>query len=369
MKRLLLALAAVICWSSPLWADLGTGADAYERGDYATALAEWKPLAEDGNALAQFNLALLYHYGLGVERDMELALEWYEKAAQQNQPDAQVAIGDLFKDGLWGAHDLEEAAAWYGLAAKQGHAEAKKKLDDVRSEMRPNTPKAPKAPSPETPSPDPQSAIESSERDAPRQVALSGTCPVEAADPFDIDVRIEIPQAPIIRDHSSAELSRATFHGAGSRVLGLMVPNFDIKTQGRYGIRPYGDDHCFWVAGISVELFYRSIDIYVAKEYKTNSCNYHAVLLHEQEHVNVARENLQRFAPRVRGALTSLNIPQAEAPIMVASPEAAEAEMRRLFAKILEPEYQKMMAALQEAQAKVDAPHEYRRVHRLCKNW
>jgi TPR repeat protein len=283
MKRFLLVLATVICWSNPLWADLDAGADAYERGDYVTALKEWKPLAEGGDALAQFNLALLYHYGLGVERDMELAIEWYEKAAQQSQPDAQVAIGDLFMAGLWGgAPDPEEAAAWYRLAAKQGHAEAKKKLDEVMSVTRPE---APETPSPKPPSPEPESAIEPWESGQPRQVAQGGDCEPVSAEAFDIDVRIEVPQAPIIRDHSSTALTRATFHGAGSRVMGLMVPKFNIKTQGRYGIKPHGDAHCFWVVGISAEMLYRSIDIYVAREYKPSSCNYRAILQHEQEHV------------------------------------------------------------------------------------
>jgi len=366
MKRFLLVFAAVMFWSSPLWADLDAGADAYERGDYATALKEWKPLAQDGNALAQFNFALLYQYGLGVERDMDLAIEWFEKAAHQGQPDAQVAIGDLYKDGLWGAPDLEEAAAWYRLAAKQGHAEAKKKLNEIMSGMRPD---APAPPSRKPPSPEPQGAIEPSEDGEPLEVALGADCAPRAAEDFEIDVRIEVPQAPIIRDHGSAALTQATFHGTGSRVLGLMVPKFDITTQGNYGIKPHGDAHCFWVAGISAELLYRSIDIYVAKEYSRSSCNYRAILQHEQEHVNVARQNLQRFALRIRGALTSLNIPRADAPIKVASPEAAEAEMRRIFAKILEPEYREMLLDLQQAQARVDSPAEYRRVRRRCKKW
>jgi TPR repeat protein len=366
MKRILLTLALVICWSSPLWADLDGGADAYERGDYATAFNEWKPLADEGNALAQFNLALLYQYGLGVESDMDLAIGWYEKAAQQGQPDAQVAIGDLHMDGLWGTPDLEEAAAWYRLAAKQGHTEAKRKLDEAMSILRPEMPEPP---TPEPPSPEPESAIEPSNGGEPFQVAGGGDCKAAAAETFDIDVRINVPKAPVIRAHSSAELTQAALHGEGSRVLGLMVPKFDITTEGRYGIRPHGDAHCFWVAGISAELYYRSIDIYVAKDYSRNSCNYRAILLHEEEHVNVARENLQRFAPRIRGALTSLNIPRADAPIKVASPEAAEAEMHRLFAKILEPEYRDMLAALQQAQATVDSPQEYRRVRGQCNKW
>jgi hypothetical protein len=40
------------------------GLDAYNRGDYATALREWRPLAEQGDASAQFNLVLMYALGM-----------------------------------------------------------------------------------------------------------------------------------------------------------------------------------------------------------------------------------------------------------------------------------------------------------------
>jgi len=42
------------------------GMDAYERGDYDTALKELQPLAEQGHTEAQFNLGLMYYEGLGV---------------------------------------------------------------------------------------------------------------------------------------------------------------------------------------------------------------------------------------------------------------------------------------------------------------
>ena len=47
-------------------ADFQKGLTAYDRGDYATALREWKPLAEQGNASAQFNLGVMYDKGRGV---------------------------------------------------------------------------------------------------------------------------------------------------------------------------------------------------------------------------------------------------------------------------------------------------------------
>jgi len=53
------------------WADFEAGLDAYERGDYDTALAEFRPLAEQGNTEAQYNLALMYGNGQGVPQDYQ----------------------------------------------------------------------------------------------------------------------------------------------------------------------------------------------------------------------------------------------------------------------------------------------------------
>ena len=85
MKRLLLILLTLVVllfnptegWS----ADFQKGWDAAQRGDYATALREWKPLAEQGNANAQFNLGSMYEGGYGVPRDYVKAYMWINLAA------------------------------------------------------------------------------------------------------------------------------------------------------------------------------------------------------------------------------------------------------------------------------------------------
>ena len=80
---------SIVCLAAPTWADFQAGSEAYKHGDYATALREWRPLAEQGDAIAQFNLGYLYANGQGVPRDFVQARYWYEKAAAQGQADAQ----------------------------------------------------------------------------------------------------------------------------------------------------------------------------------------------------------------------------------------------------------------------------------------
>jgi hypothetical protein len=84
---------SIICLAAPAWADYEAGLGAYERGDYATALREWRPLAEQGIADAQFNLGQLYANGQGVPQDYVRARQWYEKAAVQGEVLAQFNLG------------------------------------------------------------------------------------------------------------------------------------------------------------------------------------------------------------------------------------------------------------------------------------
>ncbi|MCZ6482852.1 MAG: peptidoglycan-binding protein, partial [Alphaproteobacteria bacterium] len=104
------------------------GYDAYKRGDYATAHRVWRSLADGGDASAQYNLGLLYHHGLGVERKLSEAAKWYGRAAENGDADAQKAIGDLYLKGFWGKKNSAKAATWYRKAAEQGHAGAKEAL-------------------------------------------------------------------------------------------------------------------------------------------------------------------------------------------------------------------------------------------------
>jgi uncharacterized protein len=119
---------SLICLAVPTWADFQAGMDANEREDYATALREWRPLAEQGDALAQYNLGLLYRKGRGVPQDDVQARQWYAKAAAQGQAKAQYHLGTLYFNGEGGPKDYQQALRWFRLAADQGEALAQTKI-------------------------------------------------------------------------------------------------------------------------------------------------------------------------------------------------------------------------------------------------
>jgi hypothetical protein len=113
-------LLSSIAWS----ADFATGQEAYNSGDYETALTEWRPFAEAGDADGQFGMGLLYGNGFGVALDDEQALKWYGLAASQGHAEAQCNLAVMHANG-WGVPQSdEEAFKWYGLAAEQGATSA-----------------------------------------------------------------------------------------------------------------------------------------------------------------------------------------------------------------------------------------------------
>lgn len=88
-----------------------------ERGDYTTVFWILRPLAEQGNAIAQFNLGMIFAKGLGAPQDYREAVKWYGKAAEQGVAFAQSTLGLMFEGGLGVPEDKVLAYALYNLSA------------------------------------------------------------------------------------------------------------------------------------------------------------------------------------------------------------------------------------------------------------
>lgn len=77
----------------------------------------FKPLAEQGNAASQYNLAVMYYQGLGVPQDFSEAINWFNKAADQNIGDAQYYLGKFYYNGQGVPQDYVLAHMWFNLSA------------------------------------------------------------------------------------------------------------------------------------------------------------------------------------------------------------------------------------------------------------
>ncbi len=109
-------------------ADFDRGLAAYDNGDYSVALQEFRSLAEDGHAGAQYQLGRMYDKGKGVASDNRRAAGWYQLAAEQGIERAQVELGHMYDSGRGVPTDRTAAAYWFLRAARQGDPEAQVQL-------------------------------------------------------------------------------------------------------------------------------------------------------------------------------------------------------------------------------------------------
>ena len=105
-------------------ADFQDGMDAYRSGNYLYAFDEFKALALNGDAAAQYRLGVMYAKGEGVERDDAKAAAWYLKAAIQDDARAQFAIAEMYRDGLGVQKSEKQATTWFLEAADHGFPKA-----------------------------------------------------------------------------------------------------------------------------------------------------------------------------------------------------------------------------------------------------
>jgi len=94
----------------------------------STDLKKLEQQASQGNAIAQYNLGVMYYNGEGVPQDYAQAMKWLRLAADQGLVEAQYNLGVMYENGQGVPQDDAQAMKWYRLAADQGYAEARYNL-------------------------------------------------------------------------------------------------------------------------------------------------------------------------------------------------------------------------------------------------
>ena len=107
---------------------------AYQRGDYATAMLIFKPLADRGDAVAQYRVGLMYFHGEGASQDYGEAVKWFRKAVELGNADAMYNLGMCYLSGEGVAKDHAEAVKWFRWASGRGSVEATAALKSLGKE-------------------------------------------------------------------------------------------------------------------------------------------------------------------------------------------------------------------------------------------
>jgi hypothetical protein len=128
-------LAVLLTVKAAVAGQLDNGIGATRQHDYSRAFVLLQPLARRGNAIAQFNLALMYDEGNGVPQNYAKAFRWYLRAAENGLVQAQYAAGYYYAWGRGMKQDVVRAHMWLNIAAANGLAHADVERDNEQSHM------------------------------------------------------------------------------------------------------------------------------------------------------------------------------------------------------------------------------------------
>lgn len=121
--RKALVLALTVAAAGPALADTAQdGARYFQHADYQHALASWRPLAAQGNPVAQNGLGIMYLDGKGVPQNTTEALRYLSLAAAAGSPLGQNNLGGLYRDGKGVPRDYVKAMEWFSASAAQGNS-------------------------------------------------------------------------------------------------------------------------------------------------------------------------------------------------------------------------------------------------------
>lgn len=132
---LLQSLVMVLCITTARAGAFADGNAAMHRRDYAAALELLGPLAQDGNAVAEYNLGYLFDQGAGVPQNYAEALKWYKRAAEQGLVEAQYVVSYFYRRGRGLQQNTVKAHMWMNLAASGGLPHAAVELQEQEDQM------------------------------------------------------------------------------------------------------------------------------------------------------------------------------------------------------------------------------------------
>ena len=101
-----------------------SGLITYKHVSAELAIQWYQVAAEQGSRDAQLNLGRIYYKGKYAKQDYKMAAEWFLKAAEQGEPVSQRLLGNIYRKGLGVKENDDEALKWYKKSADQGHAPA-----------------------------------------------------------------------------------------------------------------------------------------------------------------------------------------------------------------------------------------------------
>ncbi len=173
-----------------------------------------------------------------------------------------------------------------------------------------------------------------------------------------------------VRTKSSSDLTNMHGGGGKSKVGGLGGGEIGFKTESRFEVTEQGGQACVKLKAVYVT-FYAKPEIHVASNFGRSTCEYNAVLAHENGHIRILRKFVREYSPKVKQDLSRMiaKVDPAIGPISKRDIQKAQKKIQDEISKKIQKYNTKIMPVLSKRQQKHDSPTEYRRVSNQCKKW
>ena len=124
---------------------------------------------------------------------------------------------------------------------------------------------------------------------------------------------------------------------------------------------------CSSLFSVKAKLGYDKLTVFVAREYGRGSCQYLSVIKHEQQHVAIFRDTLDRFMPRFEARLR--RAAERHTPVRTRTPKQGAARLKRSLDRQLQPLFREINKTLDRANSRIDTKANYEREQTNCPTW
>jgi hypothetical protein len=155
--------------------------------------------------------------------------------------------------------------------------------------------------------------------------------------------------------------------GAHQRALGVTSSEIGLSMEARTTSLKVSSGYCVYLTSVDVRFGYQSMEVYIASEYRPQTCEYRVILDHENQHVAINRNGIREYAPRLRQVLEQRL--QRMEPRFTANAQVSTDRKLSDLKEALDPTMDELQSILARRNAVIDNDNNYAAVAEMCKNW
>ena len=152
------------------------------------------------------------------------------------------------------------------------------------------------------------------------------------------------------------------------KIAGLTQTDFkySIKTSAKFKKTSKGR-FCAYPVSYELNIGYADFLVYIDRRYRPGSCEYRAILDHENDHVAIYKRYLKRYLPYIKKQVWASALKVR--PFVVSTPDSGTKYIQKQLQRHIRPLILKLKREADKSNAHIDTPTSYRQVQLLCDNW